>query len=247
MFYIETKRRSIIKAISWRLFATMTTVIIIYIFFGRLDLALFAGVLESISKIVIYFVHERLWNKVNFGKKKLEPFNLWFTGLPLSGKTTVADIVYEKLKKYNFPLERIDSKDIRGIIPGVGFSKAERIRHLRRVQHLIRTLQSNSISTVASFVSPYETARNGLRIWTDNYIEVYMKTDVEHCKQRDAEGLYDLASLGEIKNFTGVSDVYEEPKNPDIVIEIDELNPEQAASKVLAYLKKNNLKGLNGV
>lgn len=167
--YIETKKRSLIKGVSWRVVATTTTIAIVYIFFGRLDLAIAAGILESFAKIFLYFIHERAWQKIKFGKLRIQPFNLWFTGLPLSGKSTLADAVYEELKKSDIPIERIDSKDIRDVIPDVGFEREERHRHLTRVAHLIKTLQNNSVSSVASFVSPYQMSRQIINEMTNNY------------------------------------------------------------------------------
>ncbi|MCD6432488.1 MAG: DUF2061 domain-containing protein, partial [Sulfurimonas sp.] len=147
--YRDTNKRSILKGISWRLVATTTTIAIVYFFFDRLDLAIATGMIETVLKVGLYWFHERAWFKVRWGRKKIEPFNLWFTGLPLSGKTTIADKVYAELEKLDIPLERIDSKDIRDLIPDIGYTREDRNRHMHRIGNLIRTLQRNSISTVA--------------------------------------------------------------------------------------------------
>ena len=139
--YKETNKRSIVKGISWRVIATGTTVIIIYLFFGRLDLAVAAGLIESVLKVGLYWAHERAWFKVRWGKKRIEPFNLWFTGLPCSGKTTIADEVFKELETLDIPLERLDSKDIRVVVPNIGFTRDDRNRHMKRIGHLIQTLQ----------------------------------------------------------------------------------------------------------
>lgn len=89
------------------------------VFFGRLELAIATGALESVLKIG-FWMHEKAWFKVRWGKIKIEPFNLWFTGLPLSGKTTIADKVFEELQDLHIPMERIDSKDVRDLIPDIG-------------------------------------------------------------------------------------------------------------------------------
>ena len=239
--YIETNIRSIVKGISWRLLATTTTILIVYIFFGRLDLAIAAGLLETVAKVFLYYLHERGWNKVKFGRKRIEPFNLWFTGLPLSGKSTLADAVYKELKKQDIPLERLDSKDIRELIPDVGFERSDRHRHLSRIGHLIRTLQNNSVSAVASFVSPYQESRDAIKGMTNNYIEVYVKANLETCKLRDFKGVYQKAESGELKNFTGVSDVYEEPKSATIVIDTDKESIEEAVQKIVKLVKSRYL------
>ncbi len=239
--FIETKKRSLIKGISWRFLATTTTIIIVYVFFGRLDLAIAAGILESVAKIFLYFFHERIWQKIKFGKQRIEPFNLWFTGLPSSGKSTLADAVFEELNKNDIPLERIDSKDIRDVIPDVGFERADRHRHLTRVGHLIKTLQNNSVSSIASFVSPYSESRQVIKKMTNNYVEIYVKASLDTCKKRDIKGVYKKAESGELKNFTGISDVYEEPKSPHIVIDSDAESIAEATVKIVQFIKKNYL------
>lgn len=238
----ETNRRSILKGITWRALATSTTVLIVFVFFGRLDLAIAAGVLETVLKIALYWAHERAWHKVRWGRERISPFNLWFTGLPSSGKTTIADAVYAELEKLHIPIERIDSKDIRDLIPNIGYSRDERNRHLKRVGHLIQTLQNNSISTVASFISPYSESRKALREMVENNIVVYIKADIETCKQRDTSGNYAKALAGEYPNFTGISDVYEEPKHAEITIDTDRLSVEESVKLITTYVKKHYIK-----
>ena len=240
--YKETNKRSIAKGISWRVIATGTTIIIVYLFFERLDLAIAAGLLESVLKVGLYWAHERTWFKVRWGKKRIEPFNLWFTGLPLSGKTTIANRVYEKLDKLHIPTERLDSKDIREVIPNIGYTRKDRNRHMYRIGHLIKTLQNNSISTVSSFVSPYRESRKAIRQMVKNNIIVYIKADVETCKTRDYKDAYKKALKGEYQNFTGVNDVYEEPQHAEIVIDTDQVSVEEATKIIINYVKKNYVK-----
>ncbi len=240
--YKETNKRSIVKGISWRILATSTTIIIVYFFFDRLDLAIAAGMIETVLKVGLYWVHERAWFKVRWGKKRIEPFNLWFTGLPLSGKTSIADKVYKELKKIDIPLERIDSKDVRELIPDIGYSREDRNRHMHRIGNLIRTLQNNSISTVASFVSPYRESRKAIRELVKNNVVVYVKADVQTCKDRDYKGAYAKAMSGEYQNFSGVNDVYEEPQNAEIVIDTDQLSVDESVSIIIKYIKKNYVK-----
>ena len=240
--YKETNKRSIVKGISWRIVATTTTILIVYIFFGRLDLAIAAGLVETVLKVALYWAHERAWMKIRWGKKRIEPFNLWFTGLPLSGKTTIADKVYEELSKFQIPLERLDSKDIRDVIPDVGFSREDRNRHMKRLGHLIKTLQNNSISTVASFVSPYRESRKAIREMVKNNVVVYLKADIETCKQRDYKGAYEKAMSGEYQNFSGVNDVYEEPQHAEIVIDTNNTTIDEAVQIIVQHIKRNYVK-----
>jgi len=240
--YKETNKRSIVKGITWRVVATATTIVIVYFFFNRLDLAIAAGVIESVLKVALYWLHERTWFKIRWGRKKIEPFNLWFTGLPLSGKTTIADKVYNELQTLDIPLERLDSKDIRELVPNIGFSREDRNRHMHRVGHLIKILQNNSISTVASFVSPYRESRKAIREMVKNNIVVYVKTEVSTCRDRDYKGAYKKADNKESLNFPGVNDIYEEPKYAEIIINTDKMSADEACKVIVKYIRKNYVK-----
>jgi len=240
--YRETNKRSIVKGISWRVVATTTTIAIVYFFFDRLDLAIAAGMIETVLKVGLYWFHERAWFKVRWGRKKIEPFNLWFTGMSLSGKTTIGDLVYEELEKEDIPLERIDAKDLRDLIPNIGFTREDRNRHMNRVGHLIKTLQNNSISTVASFISPYRESRKAIRDMVKNNIVVYLKSDVETCQKRDYKGVYEKALSGEYQHFAGVNDVYEEPQHAEIVIDTRDVSIDESVQIIVKYIKKNYVK-----
>ena len=240
--YKETNGRSIAKGISWRLVATTTTIAIVYFFFERLDLAIAAGLVETVLKVGLFWAHERAWFRIRWGKKRVEPFNLWFTGLPLSGKTTIADAVFIELNKLDIPLERIDSKDIRDLIPDIGYTREDRNRHMHRIGNLIKTLQNNSISTVASFVSPYKESRRAIREMVKNNVVVYVKADVQTCKDRDYKGVYAKALSGEFQNFPGVNELYEEPKHAEIIIDTDSTSVDEAVKTIVKYIKKNYVK-----
>jgi len=142
----------------------------------------------------------------------------------------------------HIPLERIDSKDIRELVPDIGFSRDDRNRHMKRIGHLIKTLQNNSISTVASFVSPYKESRKAIREMVKNNIVVYLKADIETCKARDYKGVYEKALKGELQNFTGVNDIYEEPQHAEIVIDTTTNSVDEAVEIIVKYIKKNYVK-----
>ena len=207
-----------------------------------MDLAIVAGLIETVLKVALYWAHERVWMNMRWGKKKIEPFNLWFTGLPLSGKSTIADRVYAELEKLHIPLERIDSKDIRELVPDIGYTREDRNRHMKRIGHLVKTLQNNSVSTVCSFVSPYRESRKAIREMVKNNVVVYLKADVESCKKRDYKGVYEKALKGELQNFTGINDIYEEPQHAEIVIDTDNISVDEAVEIVVKYVKKNYVK-----
>ncbi len=240
--YKDTNIRSIAKGVSWRIIAAVVTMTIVYLFFGRLDLAIATGLIETCFKLALYWMHERAWIKVRWGRKRIEPFNLWFTGLPLSGKTTIADLVYIELEKLHVPLERIDSTNIRNLVPDIGFSREDRNRHMHRIGYLIQKLQKNSVSTVVSFVSPYTESRKAIREMVKQNIVVYVKADFETCKARDYKGVYAKAIAGELQNFTGVNDVYEEPQHAEITIDTEKMSAENAAKLIVKYVKKHYVK-----
>ena len=166
-------------------------------------------------------------------------FVLWLTGLSGAGKSTLADRVYDHLAKDNPRVERLDGDLMRGIFPTTGFSKAERDEHIEKVGFLASMLQKHGVTVVASFISPYKEARRVVRGLCGNFVEVYVKASVEQCRKRDVKGLYKKALAGEIKNFTGIDDPYEEPENPEIIIDTDNQTVDESVATILEYIKKN--------
>ena len=147
------------------------------------------------------------------------PFVLWFTGFSGSGKSTIADRVYETLRDRKIKVERLDGDEIRLVFPDTGFDKAGRMAHIARVGYLASVLERNGICTIVSLISPYREARDRVRGLCGRFIEVYVSTPLSVCEERDVKGLYAKSRRGEIKGFTGVDDPYEEPERPDLVID----------------------------
>jgi len=234
----ETKSRSILKTFSWRFFATLTTVIVVFIFTGETKLAFTVGGVGIVIKMTLYFFHERLWNKIHFGRKQVIPFVLWFTGLPSSGKTTLADSVYNKLSELSYVAERLSGSRIRHLIDHTGFSKKERDNHIKKVGFLASLLEKNNVIVVASFVSPYKEARDFARNKCINFIEVLVDTPFEVCRQRDNDGLYRKAQEGSLKHVTGVDDPYQKPDNPELVIDTAKLTTDESINEIFKYLTK---------
>ena len=175
----DSKLRTILKSVTWRFTATATTITLVFIFTGQIHTALEVGALELLAKMLIYYLHERGWEKINFGKVEVPSFVLWITGIPLSGKTTIGNMVYEELKKDHLKIQRLDSHDVRPLFPETGFSKEEVNIHIKRVGHLASMLEKNGIITVASFVSPYKESRTFIRQICKNFVEVHLDTDLE--------------------------------------------------------------------
>lgn len=171
---------------------------------------------------------------------------IWLTGLPGSGKTTVAKIVSRKLREKGIRVELLDGDVVRRwLSPEAGFSQEDRRRHLRRVAHVARLLARNGVFVLCSFVSPYRDIRKEVREIVESeglkFVEVYTRCSVEECIKRDPKGLYRRALKGEIKMFTGISDRYEEPERPDITLDTENEKPEESAEKILRYLRENKL------
>lgn len=171
--------------------------------------------------------------------KNQKGFTLWFTGLPCSGKSAVADRVAERLKGYDLRVERLDGDIVRkSLTRDLGFSKEDRNENIRRVTFVSKLLTRNGVAVLTSFISPYRELREYARQEIGKFIEVYVKCSLEVCMQRDVKGMYKKAMKGEIKEFTGVSDPYEEPLNPEILLETDKKTIEESTDKIVSRLKE---------
>lgn len=164
---------------------------------------------------------------------------VWFTGLPCSGKTAVADRVAEILRDQGYRVERLDGDIVRqSLTRDLGYSREDRNENIRRVTFVAKLLTRNGVIVLTSFISPYRDIRAYARQEIGNFIEVYTKCPLEVCIQRDVKGMYQKAMRGEIKEFTGISDPYEEPLNPELVLETDRESLEESAGRVIAKLKE---------
>lgn len=172
--------------------------------------------------------------------KKLKPTVLWFTGLSGSGKSTISEKVYEVLKERGYEIEHLDGDAVREVFPATGFSKKERDSHVKRVGFIASLLQNHGVFVVASFISPYQDARNFVRNMCEDFTEIHISTPLEVCEERDVKGLYAKARKGEIDNFTGISDPYEEPENPELRIDTTDITPDEGVQIVLDYLENRS-------
>ena len=234
----ESKLRSIIKSLSWRLLATLTTILIVYIFVGDTKIALTIGGIEVFLKMLVYFIHERLWEKIRFGRREIKPLVIWITGLSRSGKSGIGRLLTEKLRRQGYKTEHLDGHSIRDLFPETGFSRKDVNRHIKRVGFLARKLEEQGVVVVATFLSPYEESREFVREITNHYFEVYISTPATVCAARDQKGIYARAVAGELENFPGVNSEYEVPKQPDLVIDTSETGQDEAASIIFSRIKK---------
>ncbi|MBT5016351.1 sulfate adenylyltransferase subunit CysN [Candidatus Peregrinibacteria bacterium] len=169
---------------------------------------------------------------------------LWLTGLSGSGKSTIANHLYKRLKERGLECEQLDGDVMREhLCQGLGFSKEDRDINLDRASFVAGLLSKHGILTLASFISPYESQRAKLRKNIPNFIEVFINTPLKICEERDVKGLYKKARAGEIKSFTGISDPYEAPENPELEIKTPETSIDKAVEIIINYLLDNGYLG----
>ena len=234
----ESKFRSVIKSVSWRFCATLTTVTLVLIFTGEADIAFTVGGLEIILKMLIYFFHERGWDKIKWGKQEIQPCVVWITGLSGSGKTTIAREVVEKLREKGLKVDHLDGETVRNIFPETGFTRSEVNEHIKRVGYLASRLENNGIFVVASFLSPFKESREFVRGLCNNFVEIHLSTPIEICEKRDTKNLYSMARKGIIKNLPGIDVDYEESENTELLIDAGVLSVVDATDVVYDYLKR---------
>jgi adenylyl-sulfate kinase len=169
-------------------------------------------------------------------------FTLWFTGLSGSGKTTIADLVAPELERRGLLVEKLDGDVVRTHLShGLGFSKEDRDANVERIGWVASRLTRHGAAVIVSAISPYEEARRRARALVEAegvFVEIHVATPVEECERRDVKGLYAKARAGQIPEFTGVSDPYEEPAAPELRLDTTELEPQQSARLVLEKLEQ---------
>ncbi|QPC84101.1 adenylyl-sulfate kinase [Phototrophicus methaneseepsis] len=166
-----------------------------------------------------------------------EGYTLWLTGLSGAGKTTIAKALEARLKEAGYLIERLDGDVVRqSLTRDLGFSKEDRDKNIERVTFVAKLLSRNGVGVISSFISPYQATRDEVRQETTNFIEVFVHAPLEVCAERDVKGLYAKAFAGEIPNFTGVSDPYEAPENPELVVNTHLETVDESVDKIITYL-----------
>ena len=167
---------------------------------------------------------------------------IWFTGLSGSGKSTVSVALEKALFEQKITSYRLDGDNIRhGLNKNLGFSPEDRKENTRRIGEVGKLMVDAGVVTMTAFISPYEEDRNIVRdiLEDGEFIEVYTKCSLDECEARDPKGLYKKARSGEIKEFTGINAPYEEPSNPEIIIDTEQHSVEEAVEEIVAYLKEH--------
>jgi len=164
---------------------------------------------------------------------------VWFTGLPSSGKSTVARILERQFRQKGLKCELLDGDVVRtNLSKGLGFSREDRDLNIKRIGFVCHLLTRNDVIAIAAAISPFREVRDYNRKLIGDFVEVYIKCPVDECEKRDVKGLYKKARAGEVKGFTGVDDPYEEPLHAEVICETDKESAEESAEKVIRKLKE---------
>lgn len=164
----------------------------------------------------------------------MKGYTIWFTGLPSSGKSTLARVLRDELIKNNKHVEILDGDEVRlRLSKGLGFSKEDRDENIRRISYVANLITKCGAVAVTCAISPYKSIRQEAREEIGNFVEVFVDCDLDECIRRDVKGLYKKALSGEIKNFTGISDPYEKPDNPEITVNTSSQTIEQSLKTIL--------------
>ena len=192
------------------------------------------------------------WHEHQVSKKERAQLNghkgavLWFTGLSACGKSTVANTVDHMLHSMGKHSYVLDGDNIRhGLNKNLGFTAEDRAENIRRIGEVAKLFADAGVLTLTAFISPYRADRNAARVLLADgeFIEIYVNASLETCEKRDPKGLYKKARAGQIANFTGISDPYEAPEKPELVLDADKKGIDELAGEVIAYLKKRELLG----
>ena len=164
-------------------------------------------------------------------------FTVWFTGLPSSGKSTLAEMLFSELEARGVKVELLDGDVVRtNLSKGLGYSREDRDTNILRIGWVAERLTYHGVAVIVSAISPYRETRDQVRKQVGDFVEVFVNCPVEECARRDVKGLYEKAMRGEITEFTGVSDPYEPPANPEVTVETDKFAPAECLAMVLDRL-----------
>lgn len=172
-------------------------------------------------------------------------FTLWFMGRPAAGKSTLASRVEDRLVKRGYPIENLDGDEIRKHLhPDLGFSREDRRTNNRRTAYIAKLLNRNEIPVIVGMITPFRDSQEQARDIVEDegdFLLVYVKCSVEAAEERDPKGLYEKARDGKIEKFTGINHPFQEPLNPDIVVDTEEQSIEEGVEHVLSELKEQGL------
>lgn len=241
---METHRRTLAKTLAWRLVATAITAIIAGLATGSVAAGLVIGGVDTVLKLAGYYLAERLWARSSWGLTRPKGFVVWLTGLPCSGKTTIARELAAKLYSPKRPVAILDGDVLRstsgpkvGLCSDLGFSKEDRVENLRRVREVAYLMERAGTVVIVAAITPFERDRELARVRLSRCLTVWVDTPDWLCAERDVKGMWAKAKSGEISGFTGFDAPYEPPRNALVVSTVEDTVPESAAL-ILDELKR---------
>jgi adenylylsulfate kinase len=243
IWMIDTRRRSIIKSLSWRLLGFLSLLCCSYFITTSATASLSISILHQIVTLFVYIYHERFWAAVRWGRTK--GISIQMTGLSGSGKTTLAQETAKRLRKKGYLVEVIDGDEYReNLCKDLGFSKEDRNNNIRRLSFVSKVLARNNVISIIAAINPYEEIRVENQQKDSNIKTVYVKCDIDTVKKRDVKGLYVKALLPDghpdkIYNFTGISDPFEDPGTPDLIINTAEQTLPQCVIMMENFILRN--------
>ncbi len=237
------------RAITWVVLSSLLSATIAYQMTGDREFVLAFTLLDFAAKLLLFVLHEAFWSAnledaapaESAPVYELEPCVIWFTGLPSSGKTTLCLLLKEYLESISVKMDHLDGDAVRAVVPGIGFSRNDRNDHIRRMGFLASRLESQGISVITSFVSPYRESRNFVRKMCKNFLEIHLSTSIAECTERDVKGLYKEAQEGKRSGMTGVDDPYEAPENAELVLDTATLSKEACLQAIQNLLRTRGL------
>ena len=240
---VDTTVRSFAKAATWRLFAIILLAAVTWMTTSDFKTVTYITLGYHIIQVFMYYIHERLWHTVIWGKSR--GLFIQMTGMSGAGKSTLASQVADRLRYKGYKIEVIDGDEYRaGLCSDLGFSKEDRNTNIRRLGFVSNVLSRNNVISIIAAINPYDEVREELSKKYPGTKVVYVKCNLGELKKRDTKGLYHKALLPDgdpekIYNFTGISDPFEEPANPDLVIRTDLELLDESASKLEEFIIKS--------
>ena len=222
---IDSKKRSFTKAVSWKVLGFFILSLVAFIITGSIKQTSFVAIVYHLLMLCLFMLHERVWNKIKWGKTK--GLYIQLTGMSGAGKTTLAMAVKKRLQNRGIKVEVIDGDEYReNLCRDLGFSKGDREENIRRLSFVGKVLGRNNVVCIMSAINPYNSTRNHIKKTIPDSKLVYIKCGLDELKRRDTKGLYKRALLPDgdpdkVYNFTGISDPFDEPEIEDLVIETD--------------------------
>lgn len=240
---VDARKRAFAKACTWRLVAIVLLAIVTYLLTNSVKTVGLVTLFYHSLQVAVFFLHERVWNHIKWGKTK--GLFIQMTGMSGAGKTTLSQAVAKKLTDEGILVELMDGDEYRTeLCSDLGFSKEDRNQNVRRLGFVGKVLARNNVIAIMAAINPYEKIRNEIKGLGPFVRTVYMECDLDTLINRDPKGLYKRALLEDghpdkIRNFTGISDPFEKPDNPDLRINTADESLDESVDKMYKFIIKN--------